>query len=106
MYLMKVPSLSKPTAARIRARQQRGEDQAVDAVRLTVAATSTMKAPAGPPIWKRLPPSAETRKPPTIAGKAAIRRDARGDGDRHRQRQRDDRDGKAGEGVGPKFASP
>ena len=26
-----------------------------------------MKAPAGPPIWKRLPPSAETRKPPTIA---------------------------------------
>jgi hypothetical protein len=28
---------------------------------------STMKAPAGPPIWKRLPPSAETRKPPTIA---------------------------------------
>jgi hypothetical protein len=35
--------------------------------RSTVAATSTMKAPAGPPIWKRLPPSAETRKPPTIA---------------------------------------
>ena len=33
----------------------------------TVAATSTMKAPAGPPIWNRLPPSAETRKPPTIA---------------------------------------
>ena len=31
------------------------------------AATSTMKAPAGPPIWKRLPPRAETRKPPTIA---------------------------------------
>jgi len=35
--------------------------------RWTVAATSTMKAPAGPPIWKRLPPSAETMKPPTIA---------------------------------------
>ena len=33
----------------------------------TVAATSTMKAPAGPPIWNRLPPSAETRNPPTIA---------------------------------------
>ncbi len=26
-----------------------------------------MKAPAGPPIWNRLPPSAETRNPPTIA---------------------------------------
>ncbi len=26
-----------------------------------------MKAPAGPPIWKRLPPSKDTRKPPTIA---------------------------------------
>ena len=35
--------------------------------RIVVAATSTMKAPAGPPIWKRLPPSAETRKPPTTA---------------------------------------
>ena len=34
---------------------------------VTVAATSTMKAPAGPPIWNRLPPSAETRNPPTIA---------------------------------------
>ena len=32
----------------------------------TVAATSTMKAPAGPPIWKRLPLSADTTKPPTI----------------------------------------
>ena len=32
-----------------------------------VAATSTMKAPAGPPIWKREPPSAETMKPPMMA---------------------------------------
>ena len=29
-----------------------------------------MKAPAGPPIWKRLPPSSDTRKPPTIAVKS------------------------------------
>jgi hypothetical protein len=36
----------------------------------TVVATSTMKAPAGPPIWCRLPPSRETRKPPTIAVKS------------------------------------
>src|SRR5580698_2117801 len=35
--------------------------------RSTAAATRTMNAPAGPPIWKRLPPSADTRKPPTIA---------------------------------------
>ena len=33
----------------------------------TVPATSTMKAPAGPPTWCRLPPSAETRKPPKMA---------------------------------------
>ena len=66
MYLMKVPSLSKPIAAMSMPRQQRGKDQAVEAVRATVAETSTMNAPAGPPIWKRLPPSAETRKPPMI----------------------------------------
>ena len=35
--------------------------------RSTVSATSTMKAPAGPPTWKRLPPSSETKKPPTMA---------------------------------------
>ena len=29
-------------------------------------ATRTMKAPAGPPIWKRLPPSADTIAPPMI----------------------------------------
>jgi len=33
----------------------------------TVAATSTMNAPAGPPIWKRQPPSSETTKPSMIA---------------------------------------
>ncbi len=32
-----------------------------------VEATRGMKAPAGPPIWKREPPSAEIRKPPTMA---------------------------------------
>ena len=35
--------------------------------RATVAATSTVNAAAGPPIWKRLPPSAEIRKPPMAA---------------------------------------
>ena len=38
--------------------------------RATAEATNTMKAPAGPPTWKRLPPSAEMRKPPTIAVKS------------------------------------
>ena len=64
-----------------------------------------MKAPAGPPIWNRLPPSAEMRKPPTIGGvEPAVRRRAGGDGDRHRQRQGDDRDGEPGQGVGPELA--
>jgi len=30
-------------------------------------ATMTTKAPVGPPIWMREPPSADTRNPPTIA---------------------------------------
>ena len=30
-------------------------------------ATMTTKAPVGPPIWMREPPSSDTRKPPTIA---------------------------------------
>jgi len=34
---------------------------------IAVAATSTMNAPAGPPIWNRLPPSAEMKKPATMA---------------------------------------
>ena len=63
-----------------------------------------MKAPAGPPIWKRLPPSAEIRKPPTIAVYSPRSGVApRGDGDRHRERQRDDRDGEPGDGVGPQL---
>ena len=35
-------------------------------------ATSTMKAPAGPPIWKRLPPSSDMRNPPTMAAKRPL----------------------------------
>ena len=33
----------------------------------TMPATTTTKAPVGPPIWNREPPSAEMRKPVTIA---------------------------------------
>jgi hypothetical protein len=32
-----------------------------------VAATNTMKAPAGPPIWKRLPLNTDTKAPPMMA---------------------------------------
>ena len=66
MYLMKVPRRRNPIASSIT------PDMAVARITpstpccSTAAATSTMKAPAGPPIWKRLPPSAETRKPPTM----------------------------------------
>ena len=35
--------------------------------RSMIVPISTMKAPAGPPIWNRLPPSADIRKPPTTA---------------------------------------
>ena len=67
MNFTNVPSPSSPAAASI------SPDIAVARISpsipcaATVAATSTMNAPAGPPIWNRLPPSAETRKPPTIA---------------------------------------
>lgn len=33
----------------------------------TTPATITTKAPVGPPIWTRLPPSAEITKPATMA---------------------------------------
>ena len=45
----------------------RRQHQAVVAVPLDDARDRTMKAPAGPPIWNRLPPRAEIRKPPTMA---------------------------------------
>ena len=67
----------------------------------TVAATSTMKAPAGPPIWK--PAAAERRhqKAADDGGiEPAIRRDAGGDGDRHGKRQGHDGDREARDDVG------
>ena len=61
------------------------------------------KAPVGPPIWNRLPPRAEIRKPATYRRhQSRLRRCTRGDGQRHRQRQGDDRDGEAGQRVGAK----
>ena len=57
----------------------------------------TTKAPVGPPICTRDPPSAEMRKPAMIGGvEAALRRDAAGDGKGDGQRQRDDPDDDAG----------
>ena len=66
MYLMKVPSRSSPIASRISPDSMVAMSSPSNPCWTTVAETSTMKAPAGPPIWKRLPPSAETMKPPTM----------------------------------------
>ena len=68
--------------------------------RSTAAATSTMNAPAGPPIWNRLPPSAEIRKPPMMAVKSPR------DRDRHGQRQGDDGDREPGHRVGTERREP
>ena len=67
MNLMKVPSLRKPTTARKMPDRKVARISPSMPCCATVAATSTMKAPAGPPIWKREPPSSETMKPPTAA---------------------------------------
>ena len=64
---MYVPSRMRPMASRISPARAVASNMPSTPWRATQAATSTMKAPAGPPIWNRLPPSAETRKPPTIA---------------------------------------
>ena len=61
----------------------------------------TMKAPAGPPICTFEPPSAEIRKPATMAViRALLWLEARGDRKGHRQRQGDDADRDAGADVG------
>ena len=61
-------------------------------------ATMTTKAPVGPPIWMREPPSSETMKSADDRRvDARLRRDAGGDAEGHRQRQRDDADGQAGD---------
>ena len=67
MWRISEPSRSRP------ARASSAPDNSTVSIRpstpnfAAVAETRTMKAPAGPPIWKRLPLSSETRKPPTIA---------------------------------------
>ena len=66
---------------------------------------STMKAPAGPPIWKRLPPRAEIEKAADDGGEQAlVRRKARADGDGHRQRQRHDGNCQPGDRIGSEIA--
>ena len=64
---MKVPSRSRPAAIRNSPAIAVASTMPSMPWRSTVEATSTMKAPAGPPTWKRLPPSDEIRKPPTMA---------------------------------------
>ena len=67
MNLMKVPSRSQPTAASISPDRKVARISPSIPCWATVAATSTMNAPAGPPIWNREPPRSDTRNPPTIA---------------------------------------
>ena len=67
MYLTKVPSLRIPIAARMRPERKVARISPSTPCAAAVADTRRMKAPAGPPIWKRLPPRSETKKPPTIA---------------------------------------
>ena len=71
-----------------------------------MSATTTTKAPVGPPIWYREPPSAEIRKPATIgAVNARLGRHAGRDGERHREGERDEADRDAGEQVGDKLVA-
>ena len=67
MNLMKVPRRRNPTTASISPERNVARISPSIPCWATVAATSTMKAPAGPPIWKRDPPRSDTRKPPTMA---------------------------------------
>ena len=67
MNLMKVPSLRKPMSASSTPETSVARISPSMPCAATVAPTSTMKAPAGPPIWKREPPRRETMKPPTAA---------------------------------------
>jgi len=46
---------------------ERRHDEAIDTVLRHDSETITTKAPVGPPIWTREPPSNEMRKPATMA---------------------------------------
>ena len=63
-------------------------------------ATMTTKAPVGPPIWVREPPSAEMRKSGDDCGvEAGLRRDAGSDGEGHGQRQRHESHRQSGDEI-------
>ena len=89
------------------ARQQRREQQAVDAVPLDGRRDQHDEGARRP---ADLEPAAAERRDQEAADdrgvKPAVRRHARGDGDRHRQGQRDDRDGQPGDDVRPQRAEP
>ena len=67
----------------------------------TTPARITMKAPVGPAIWIREPPSSATATPAMIDGvQALLGLDPRCDREGHRQRQRHHADDHAGNDVG------
>ena len=101
MNLMYVPSFRKPIAARITPDIIVASSRPSSPCACAVAATSTMNAPAGPPIWKA---AAAERRDHEAADDCRVqalrRRGARSDRDRHRQRQRDDGHGEPRERIG------
>ena len=61
-------------------------------------ATTTTNAPVGPPIWTaRAAERGDQEAGDDGAVDAGLRREAGGDGERHRERQRDEADGDAGD---------
>ena len=100
MYLTAVPRPVTPSRIRITPAISVHMNRPSMPCAATMPETTTTKAPVGPPIWTRDPPSAEMMKPATIgAVDAVLRRHARGDRERHRERQRHQPDGDAGDEV-------
>ena len=73
--------------------------------RATIPDTITTNAPVGPPIWTRLPPRNEMRKPATAAvTRPRLRRHSRGDREGDRERDGDDPDDHAGLEIGEELS--
>jgi hypothetical protein len=72
MYLIIEPSLQAPSTIKMAPAINVQTTSASGPCFMTIGASSGTKAPAGPPICTREPPSAETRNPPMMAVKRPI----------------------------------
>jgi len=99
-YFTMLPMPVTPSSTRSR-RHHRAREQSVDPVLRDDPATTTTKAPVGPPICVLGSPSSEIRNPVTIAQYQPCL-PARGltQSKRHRQRQRDETHGHSGDQIG------